>query len=268
MRKLEPTTIREIARAIASSEGASNRMVASMAGISPSTVFGYREEMARQGLAPADILAMDDDGLVRAFGDSCRMDRALVEPDWDGVLEYLGQPLPHRKGRRSLRDAWFWRYVLPGIADPVARERASLRGYIPRGELPAGLMSLSTFKRRAKEERARRCPGLDKGLYDGRSEPCGPGEQAMIDASGDPLCWEDPSGAAHSARVLVGVLPYSGLLFMDAEPDTTTQSWIRFVIGMVRYFGGVPGSILSDNENAKLFAMAKSCVQRPEFQGV
>ncbi|MCR5084772.1 MAG: hypothetical protein K6A65_04645 [Succinivibrionaceae bacterium] len=231
--------------------GLSNRQVAAMCGVSHSTVGWYRNLMVRQGLSPADILAMGDDGINSALGNPCRKDMTLAEPNWDSVFDYLQRPLPHAKGHRTMRDAWFWRYVVPGIGDPDERRRAMELGHIRHGELPRGLMSLSTFKRRAKEERARRNPRLGKaGRHDGPSVAYAPGKQAMIDASGDLLPWTDYSDTDHFARVLVGVLPHSGLFFMDAEPDITTRSWISFVIFMVKYFDGVPGCIISDNDPA------------------
>ena len=48
---------------------------------------------------------------------------------------------------------------------------------------------------------------------------CGPAGQIMIDGVGDKLIWKDPNNEEHVSRVLVGVLVYSGYIFVLAVKD-------------------------------------------------
>ncbi len=250
MPRTSANMIREMFRILAGREGLSNRQLAGMAGLSPSTVCLYRKAMIDARLDPASLAAMDDEGIESLFGPVARRDETLAEPDWKAVLGWLRQPLPHRKARRTIQGAWLHAYVIPMIKDPAAAAVARASGRVRACDMPPGVMSAATFRRRAREALARLSPRLDSGLYDGESVLYAPGEQALIDASGDPLLWEDRAGERHEARVLVGVLPYSGLLYISCAENLTTPSWCSFVIRMVRYFGGVPGSVISDNDPA------------------
>ena len=75
-----------------------------------------------------------------------------------------------------------------------------------------------------------------------------PGEKIMIDFAGKKLCYTDPdSGEVVSCQVFVSVLPFSGLIFCYAVHSQTTQDFILCINEMLRYYGGAPYTILSDN---------------------
>lgn len=53
------------------------------------------------------------------------------------------------------------------------------------------------------------------------------GDVAMIDYSGDPLYFVEPSGKRHKAEIFVGVMPYSNYIFCVATLDQTRRSLDR-----------------------------------------
>jgi transposase len=88
-------------------------------------------------------------------------------------------------------------------------------------------------------------------------------ELMMLDYAGDKLSYVDTStGQVIACDVLVCVLPYSGYTFAYA---THTQKQCDFVAGIneaLKFFGGVPKAILSDNLRA---VVKKSNRYEPDF---
>lgn len=82
------------------------------------------------------------------------------------------------------------------------------------------------------------------------------GETIMIDFAGKKLCYTDPhSGEIIACQVFVSVLPHSGLIFSKAVHTQNTSDFVGCINEMLRYYGGVPLTILSDN--------LKTAVTRP-----
>lgn len=82
------------------------------------------------------------------------------------------------------------------------------------------------------------------------------GETIMIDFAGKKLCYTDPhSGEVIPCQVFVSVLPHSGLIFSKAVHTQNTSDFVGCINEMLRYYGGVPLTILSDN--------LKTAVTRP-----
>lgn len=78
-----------------------------------------------------------------------------------------------------------------------------------------------------------------------------PGKAMQVDYAGDRLSWVDiRTGEVHRMQVLVATLPHSAHTFAIALPS---QSTVDFVYGLgraLRFFGGVPQTIVSDNLKA------------------
>ena len=75
-----------------------------------------------------------------------------------------------------------------------------------------------------------------------------PGEQTFFDYAGDKLYYYDPaSGAAVACPVFIGVLPFSGLAYMEAQHNRQTEQMLTAMNRMVRYMEGVTEAVISDN---------------------
>ena len=78
-----------------------------------------------------------------------------------------------------------------------------------------------------------------------------PGKTLQLDYAGDKLAWVDArSGEVHPMQVLLAVLPYSAHTFAIALPSQSTTDFVHGINEALRYFGGAPRVILSDNLKA------------------
>lgn len=93
-----------------------------------------------------------------------------------------------------------------------------------------------------------------------------PAEKLQLDFAGKTLPWVDrESGEVHQAQVLIGVMPHSQHTFAIALPSQCTADFVYGVNETLRFFGGVPKVILSDN--LKAFVI-KSDRYDPDFNDV
>lgn len=73
-------------------------------------------------------------------------------------------------------------------------------------------------------------------------------EMIMIDFAGKKLCYTEAStGEIIYCQVFVSVLPFSGLIFCFAVHSQTTEDFTHCINEMLRYYQGVPLTILTDN---------------------
>ena len=94
----------------------------------------------------------------------------------------------------------------------------------------------------------------------------GAAEKIMVDFAGQKLSYTDPfSEERVDCQVFVAVLPHSGLMFCQAVHSQTTQDFILYIREMLRYFGGVPLTILCDNLKT---AVTRPCKYEPVFTEV
>lgn len=78
-----------------------------------------------------------------------------------------------------------------------------------------------------------------------------PGEQLMIDYTGDKMHWVDPAtGERHDAEVLVLTLPFSGLTYAEALPSQRQEDLMAGIVRGLSFIGGVPLSLKFDNLKA------------------
>jgi transposase len=93
-----------------------------------------------------------------------------------------------------------------------------------------------------------------------------PGEKLQIDFAGSPFPWVDrETGEVRKAQVLIGVMPHSQHTFAIALPSQSTADFVHGINETLRFFGGVPKVILSDN--LKAFVI-KSDRYDPDFNDV
>jgi hypothetical protein len=73
-----------------------------------------------------------------------------------------------------------------------------------------------------------------------------PGELAQVDWAGDKLKYYE-GGKERRAHVLIVLLPYSGIFYVEPFRDEKMGSWIEGHINAFRFLGGVPRLIRPDN---------------------
>lgn len=77
-----------------------------------------------------------------------------------------------------------------------------------------------------------------------------PGSQCEVDWSGKGIAWRDHRGRGYEARVFVGVLCHSQLIFACATHDEKKGNWLACHERMYEAFGGVPRVTAPDNLKA------------------
>ncbi len=83
-----------------------------------------------------------------------------------------------------------------------------------------------------------------------------PGDTIMVDFAGKKQYYVDVStGERIECQVFVAILPYSGLIFCKAVRSQQTANFIDCINAMLKYYAGVPATILCDN--------LKTAVSRP-----
>jgi transposase len=93
-----------------------------------------------------------------------------------------------------------------------------------------------------------------------------PGEKLQLDYAGKTMPWVDrQTGEVRQAQVLIGVMPHSQHTFAIALPSQCTADFVHGINEALRFFGGVPKVILSDN--LKAFVI-KSDRYDPDFNDV
>ena len=84
-----------------------------------------------------------------------------------------------------------------------------------------------------------------------------PGDMIMIDFAGKKKFYVDvTTGERINCQVFVAVLPYSGLIFCEAVPSQKTPDFITCINAMLKFYAGVPSTILCDN--------LRTAVSRPD----
>ncbi len=89
------------------------------------------------------------------------------------------------------------------------------------------------------------------------------GDIMMIDFAGKKQRYVDKqTGEIIECEVFVASLPYSGLIFCYAVPSQQTADFADCIHQMLRFYGGVPKTILCDNLKT---AVTRSCKYEPVF---
>ena len=75
-----------------------------------------------------------------------------------------------------------------------------------------------------------------------------PGDMMMVDFAGKKMSYMDvDTGELISCEVFVAILPFSGLIFCEAVASQQTADFTHCINEMLKYYKGVPATILSDN---------------------
>jgi transposase len=90
-----------------------------------------------------------------------------------------------------------------------------------------------------------------------------PGQQIMVDFAGDQLSYVDrDTGAVVYCPVLVCVLPFSDYAYVTALPNASIPQVINALNACLRFLGGVPFSLKTDNMKQ---VVSKPCRYEPVF---
>lgn len=184
------------------------------------TVAKYRRELLNQPIASDQM----DELSVDALRETLNLKRQLptknwTEPDWEKVAQRMSS----QKGM-----------VLTVLHDE----------YMQQAETP---MNYVRFCRQFGKHQSQR------GLVMRHVRVAG--EEAFVDFSGKrPRVLDTSTGRYNAAELFVGALGHSRLIFATAVPDQSTQSWIKAVISMFEYCGGVPKYIVPDNLKAAVIS--------------
>lgn len=193
--------------------GSSNREVARLAGISPTTVAKYRtllkvNDVTRETLAQLkeselqELLQAKKGGAARAF----------AEPDWSA----LAQEYKRRDVTVSLLYAEYLEAASPSAGSPA--------------------MSLSTFDRRLRGD----------GVSMRQAHPAG--DSMCLDFSGKHLFVTDrETGSQTPVEIFVAALPHSRLIFAVAVLSQRKHDWIECNTRALEYLGGAPKMAIPDN---------------------
>lgn len=209
------------------------------------TISKFMKIALDNNLEPKDIIAMSDQKIVEIFYSKGHR-KEFVIPNYKGIHEFLNPPRSYKE-KPSLEQAWLEMYVRPNFK--VEANKLSVN-YLRFGALPQKCMSLNTFKRGYKNYL---CSIQKQYSYLSNTATIGetsPGALCEIDGVGDVLHYTATDGAAMEARVFCATLKHSGLLFAYACSRARTIDWAEFIVASLRYFGGVPACIKSDNDVA------------------
>ena len=91
-------------------------------------------------------------------------------------------------------------------------------------------------------------------------------DMIMIDFAGKKQHYVDPtSGEQIACEVFVAILPFSGLIFCYAVPSQQTADFTACINLMLKFYGGVPSTILCDNLRT---AVKRADRYEPEFTDI
>lgn len=212
-------------------DAASKRGIAREAGMSKNTVKEYINSAEASGLSLAALLELDDNGLFSALG-----------------LDAKDPVRGPRHADLQARTAHFLKELKrTGVTMLLLWEE--YRAANPQGY---GYTQFCHHLGQAKERTDLRMHLEHR-----------PGDTMMFDFAGEKMHWVDrQTGELVACEVLVCVLPYSGLTYVEA---LASQRQVDLMAGLdrcLRAFGGVPRSLKSDNMRSYV---KKSCRYEPDF---
>ena len=196
----------------------SNRQIAEMLGISRNTVNSAVAAIVRSGKSFHEVSEMTDDEVNSMFQSSRSSPlkgNEYVIPDYEALKKELAKP------GVTLQLLW---------EEYIDQCRLSGRkGY-----------QLTQFKKYFNDTLKQ--TGF-KDILQHRA-----GEQIEVDWAGDRPHWTDPdTGEIIYGWLFGGILPFSGLAYVQITPDMKMESWIDCHVKMFRYFGGTAKILTPDN---------------------
>jgi transposase len=198
-------------------KGLSKRKISKLTGLSRNTVKTYLKRLEQSGNEWEELLEMEDQPLAElCYGDPVKA------PPMEDRYAYL----------QSQIKSWEKELENPKVTRQLLWEEY-------RAKYPDGY-SYSQF-----------CHYLQKHLKHKRVSAMiqhSPSEKIMIDYAGDKLGYLDRNtGEWIECDVFVGVLPYSHYMYCEALMSQGQEDLVQGLANNLKYIGGVPQCILSDN---------------------
>ena len=192
--------------------GRSYSEIAGSLGVARSSVQAALKRFAVAGLSwPLDA-AWDDAALYAKLYPNVVSSSHLVEPDWTAVITQLS-------GKGMTRRLLWREYVdqHQELALGYAQYCAKLNAFAGRREVSLRI----------------------------RHQP---GAAMFVDYAGMTAVIQDRlTGERRTAQIFVAALGYSHAIYFDARLSQAIPDWLASMSASVRYFGGVPASVVPDN---------------------
>jgi transposase len=197
-------------------ESRSKRSISRDMGISRNTVDYYEQRVKVSGLTLAQLLLLKDGELAQfIYNSSTTQAGSLRQTEFDSQLNHYLKELTRTGVTRQL----LWQEYIAICPD----------GY-----------AYTQFCQRLKQGKNLR--GVVMHLEHQ------PGEKMEVDFAGKKLSYVDPfTKTMIECPVLICVLPYSGLTYVEALSNATQENVYNSLSRAFRYFEGVTQSVLSDN---------------------
>lgn len=188
--------------------------------VAKSTIRDWLRKTQEHGITQHNIGDVTDEELNQALWSGKWSRESCLEPDYGDLLARTWSD------NSSVRQAYL-KYL------------ASM----PQG---CSTVSLSTFYRNLKEHGSTMDPKDVSIINDFK-----PAQACMIDYSGDGVKWMDKKeNKEKTARVFVGVLCYSRLIYCVATPGQTRRDWLHAISLMYEFFKGVTEEVWLDNSTS------------------
>ena len=201
--------------------GFSQRTISKLTGVSRPTISTYKSRVELSGLTIDELLSKNDEELSAL----------MLEP-------------------LQAKTTFDYRYLeLVGKLDKFAKElnrvgvTKQLLWQEYRGDYPDGY-GYSQFCYYLQEHAGKKDPVMHFEHT--------PGYSMQVDFAGNVFKCRKPNGEIITYQVFIAILPYSGYTYVEAVATQNQADFLKCMQNAVRYFGGVPSIVISDN--------LKSCV--------
>lgn len=230
-------TIRKIFTNKVTDPNISNRKNAASVGLSKTTVGRYLDLAASKGVDAIDIVRMNNEEMLSFFNIKESTKKEFIEPDWEKIRMHVQKKRFWGKQLPTIRSTWEYMYI---------------KVFFPNytiGELPPKCMSERTFDRRYADY-------LDSiGLPANHHTPnpnnnFGPASMVEIDTVGDKFPYINSEGKVNYAVIFTAVSKYSGYIYAEAMPSSSSLCWATAIVNSFYYFGGCFQVLRTDNDTA------------------
>ncbi|OAV01449.1 MULTISPECIES: IS21 family transposase [Moraxella] len=211
--RLDTFLQREIIRLHTFNPNYSNREIARILDLSPTTVGTLLEKFKQSNLSYKQLSELADKDFRSQIGSQLQapQQKGKPEPIWDDIYDEL------KKRDMTLELLW--------------------QEY--RIDNPSGL-SYSQFARKYRAWRKTNRLSMKQTYKQG--------EQVLVDFCGRTMPIQDPkTGKIKYVQVFVAVLGASGYIFAFAVESQKINDWLRCHIAMFNYFAGIPQQVVTDN---------------------